>query len=191
MDSDMHYLLGIDIGGTFTDMVLLHTASSSLAVHKCLTTPGNPAEGVVQGLTEWLAQMSIPPQSVHTVIHATTLITNSLIERKGAPTGLLATEGCRDILQMGRENRYDLYDLALDLPEPLVDRPRRLEVRERMQASGEVYVPLDVTSLRQAAETLYQAGLRSVAICFLHAHVNDQHERDANAFCKNTIPISA
>ncbi|MDH3604745.1 MAG: hydantoinase/oxoprolinase family protein, partial [Candidatus Tectomicrobia bacterium] len=188
MASDGQYLLGIDIGGTFTDMVLLHTASSRLAVHKCLTTPGNPAEGVMQGLTEWLAQMEVTPQSVHTVIHATTLITNSLIERKGAPTGLLTTEGCRDILQMGRENRYDLYDLALDLPEPLVARPWRLEVGERLQASGEVYAPLDVASLRQAAETLYQAGVGSVAICFLHAHVNDQHEREARRLLQERYP---
>ena len=141
------FILGIDIGGTFTDMVLLDTTTSQLLVHKCLTTPTNPADGVLQGLTAWFATTGLAPQSVTTVIHATTLITNSLIERTGAVTGLLTTEGYRDILAIGRENRYDLYNLALELPAPLVPRRLRREVRERLRHTGEVYTPLEVASL--------------------------------------------
>ena len=173
------YVLGIDIGGTFTDMVLLDTATSRLTVHKCLTTPGNPAQGVLQGLQEWFIPRDIAPHTIRTVIHATTLITNSLIERKGAATALLTTEGCRDVLAIGRENRYDLYDLNLELPEPLVPRQRRYEVRERLRSNGDVYTPLDTTGLPQLAVELRQADVQSLAICLLHAHVNDQHEQEA------------
>ena len=148
------YVLGIDIGGTFTDMVLLDTATSRLTVHKCLTTPGNPAQGVLQGLQEWFTPRDIDPRTIRTVIHATTLITNSLIERKGATTALLTTAGCRDVLAIGRENRYDLYDLNLELPEPLVPRQRRYEVRERLRSNGDVYTPLDTTHLPQLAAEL-------------------------------------
>jgi N-methylhydantoinase A len=182
------FILGIDIGGTFTDMVLLDTTTSRLLVHKCLTTPTNPADGVLRGLTTWFAATGLAPQSVGTVIHATTLITNSLIERTGAVTGLLTTEGYRDTLAIGRENRYDLYDLALELPAPLVPRRLRREVRERLRHTGEVYTPLEVASLQQAAAALVQAGAQSLAICFLHAHVNDQHEQAAKQVLRQSYP---
>lgn len=182
------YILGVDIGGTFTDMVLLDTTTSRLAVYKCLTTPSNPADGVMHGLTQWFADLALAPQAVGAVMHATTLITNSLIERKGAVTGLLTTTGCRDILAIGRENRYDLYDLALELPTPLVPRRLRREVRERMRNTGEVYTPLDAESLRCAAAALVQAGVESLAVCFLHAHVNDQHEQEARRILEQSHP---
>jgi N-methylhydantoinase A len=187
-ENEARYILGIDIGGTFTDMVLLDTTTSQLAVYKCLTTPANPADGVMQGLADWFASTGVGPQAVGAVIHATTLITNSLIERKGAVTGLLTTEGCRDVLAIGRENRYDLYDLALELPTPLVPRRLRREVRERMRNTGEVYIPLDVPSLRQAAADLVQAGVQSLAVCFLHAHVNDRHEQEARRVLVQSYP---
>jgi N-methylhydantoinase A len=182
------YLLGIDIGGTFTDMVLLDTTTSRLAVYKCLTTPANPADGVMQGLADWFAETGLVSQAVDAVIHATTLIANSLIERKGAVAGLLTTEGCRDILAMGRENRYDLYDLALELPPPLVPRRLRREVQERMRNTGDIYTPLEVNSVQQAAADLVQAGVQSLAVCFLHAHVNDHHEQEARRVLTQSYP---
>lgn len=182
------YILGIDIGGTFTDMVLLDTLHARLTVHKCLTTPGNPADGVLQGLAAWFAQTPVAPASIATVIHATTLITNSLIERKGVVTGLLTTQGCRDILEIGRENRYDLYDLALELPAPLVPRHLRREVRERLRNNGEVHLPLDVAGVRHQAAELVQAGVESLALCFLHAHINDRHEQAARDLLQTLYP---
>jgi N-methylhydantoinase A len=182
------YVLGIDIGGTFTDMVLLDTVRSRLRVYKCLTTPANPADGVMQGLAEWFAATDQVPHAVEAAIHATTLITNSLIERKGAVTGLLTTAGCRDILAIGRENRYDLYDLAIELPAPLVPRRLRREVRERIRNTGDVYTPLEVEDLRQAAADLVQAGVESLAVCFLHAHVNDAHEQEARRVLTRAYP---
>lgn len=182
------YTLGIDIGGTFTDMVLLDTETSRLEVYKCLTTPANPADGVMQGLADWFAETAVAPQTVEAVIHATTLITNSLIERKGAVAGLLTTAGCRDILAMGRENRYDLYDLALELPVPLVPRRLCYEVRERIRNTGEVYTPLDADRVQQAAADLVQAGVQSLAVCFLHAHVNDRHEQEVRRQLTQSYP---
>lgn len=188
MADEARYVLGIDIGGTFTDMVLLDTNTLRLAVHKCLTTPGDPAEGVMRGITEWFGHTQIPPHAVDTIIHATTLITNSLIERKGAPTGLLTTEGCRDVLEIGRENRYDLYDLALELPTPLAPRQWRREVRERMRADGEVQTPLEPGAAMQEADALRQAGVESLAVCFLHAHVNDVHEQAVRRLLEAQYP---
>lgn len=186
--SGERYVLGIDIGGTFTDMVLLDTQTSRLTVHKCLTTPANPADGVLHGLSEWFASTGTAPQTVGAMIHATTLVTNSLIERKGAVTGLLTTQGGRDILAIGRENRYDLYDLALELPTPLVPRRRRGEVRERMRHTGEVYTRLDTEQLRQAAAEMVQAGVQSLAVCYLHAHVNAAHEQETRRALRQAYP---
>uniref|UniRef100_UPI000B7CF8B4 hydantoinase/oxoprolinase family protein n=1 Tax=Candidatus Entotheonella palauensis TaxID=93172 RepID=UPI000B7CF8B4 len=121
-------------------------------------------------------------------IHATTLITNSLIERKGAPTGLLTTEGCRDILEIGRENRYDLYELALELPKPLAPREWRREWRERMRADGEVLTPLVPEQAVREAAALRQTGVESLAICFLHAHVNDAHEQAVRRLLEAQYP---
>ena len=156
--------------------------------HKCLTTPEEPAEGVMRGLAAWFADIEAPPAAVTTIIHATTLITNSLIERKGAPTGLLTTEGCRDILEIGRENRYDLYDLAIELPQPLAPRAWRREVRERLRADGEVVTPLAAEQATQEAAALRQAGVASLAVCFLHAHVNDAHEQAVRRLLEARFP---
>jgi N-methylhydantoinase A len=186
--NDTPYVLGIDIGGTFTDMVLLDTRTSRLMVHKCLTTPANPADGVLQGLSAWFAGTGTAPQAVGAMRHATTLVTNSLIERKGAVTGLLTTQGCRDILAIGRENRYDLYDLEIELPTPLVPRHLRGEVLERLRNTGEVYAPLDLESLQQAVAELVQAGARSLAVCYLHAHVNVAHEQETRRVLQHEYP---
>ena len=181
-------ILSIDIGGTFTDVVLLDEHSSELAVAKVLTSSPDPSQGVLEGVGTLLETQRIDAAEISRTIHGTTLVTNALIERKGARTGLLTTEGFRDALEIGREGRYDIYDLSLQLPEPLVERRLRLEVGERLKASGEVLRPLDEDSLRAACRELVDAGVEAVAICFLHSYANSAHERRAAEVVGELLP---
>ena len=130
--------IGVDIGGTFTDLVWVDDATGAICVGKLLTTPKEPAQAVEQGVVSLLHEAGAHATSVRAVIHGTTLVTNALIERKGARTGLLTTEGFRDAIEIGREGRYDMYDLFIDPPAPLAPRHLRREVRERMLADGGV-----------------------------------------------------
>ena len=125
------YSLGIDIGGTFTDIVVYDTATGAQASHKELTTHDDPSKGVMAALDRVIAEHRIPATAISRVVHATTLFTNALIERKGAVTGLITTQGFRDTLEIGRERKYELYDIRIQKPEPLVPRNLRLEVPER------------------------------------------------------------
>src|SRR5436190_13266141 len=147
------YRIGLDIGGTFTDFILYDAAARRLSLYKCLTTPEDPSLAALEGLAQLTAQAGISLAQVGEIVHGTTLVTNALIERRGARLGLITTEGFRDILEMGTEQRYDIYDLFLKYPDPLVRRRHRLEVRERMDRDGKVVVPLDrervVASARQ------------------------------------------
>ena len=124
--------LGIDIGGTFTDLVLLDEASGAMHFGKTLTTYGDPTDGIVDGMREVLEAAGVEARQLEQVVHGTTLVTNAVIERKGAKTALLTTEGFRDVLELGRELRYDIYDLFLEMPEPLVPRDLRRGVPERV-----------------------------------------------------------
>jgi N-methylhydantoinase A len=171
--------LGIDIGGTFTDLVILDPGSGAIAVWKESTTPDDPSRGAIQGLEKLLQRSGAAPQQIGRVVHATTLFTNALIERKGAPTGLITTAGFGDVLEIGRERKYELYDLFLEMPAPLVARPLRREVAERLAADGSVEIPLDVSAVLREVEALVADGARSLAICFLHAYANPAHERAA------------
>ena len=137
------YRLGVDVGGTFTDFVLLDERSGALVREKCLTTPDDPVDGIMNGVGRLEESGAVRPQDISGVAHATTLVTNTLIERKGARTGLLTTEGFRDILELGSDMRYDMYDLAIDFPEPLVRRAQRLGVPERVDANGVSVSPPD------------------------------------------------
>jgi len=171
--------LGIDIGGTFTDLVILDPSDGSAAIWKESTTPDDPSRGAITGLRQLLARSGIAAGSIGRVVHATTLFTNALIERKGAPTGLLTTAGFADVLEIARERKYELYDLFLEMPQPLVPRPWRREAKERLAPDGTVEVPLDVeAALAEVAELVAQ-GVTSLAICFLHAYANPVHERVA------------
>ena len=170
--------VGIDIGGTFTDLCIL-SSEGIVAVGKTLTTHAEPAAGVVAVLAETLQANALSPSDVTSVVHGTTLVTNALIERRGAATALITTAGFRDVLEMGREHRYELYDLGLELPKPLVPRHLRLGVNERTLADGSVSVPLDVKQVQQVAGELADAGIEAVAVCFLHSHVNDENEQMA------------
>ncbi len=171
--------LGIDIGGTFTDLVVLDPSDGRAAIWKESTTPDDPSRGAITGLRQLLERSGIQAGSIGRVVHATTLFTNALIERKGAPTGLLTTAGFRDVLEIGRERKYELYDLFLEMPQPLVPRPWRREAQERLAPDGTVEVPLDLRAALAEVEWLVGQGVESLAICFLHAYANPVHERMA------------
>ncbi|MES2711773.1 MAG: hydantoinase/oxoprolinase family protein, partial [Pseudomonadota bacterium] len=182
------YSLGIDIGGTFTDLVLLDPESGRTAIWKESTTPDDPSRGAMTGLARLLDASGIAAGEIGRVVHATTLFTNALIERKGAATGLITTAGFRDVLEIGRERKYELYDLFLDIPKPLVPRPWRREVPERLNADGSVETPLDIEAVLAETAALVAAGVTSLAICFLHAYANPAHERAAAAAIAARFP---
>jgi N-methylhydantoinase A len=169
--------IGVDIGGTFTDLVLLDTRDGRLMNGKVLTTPAAPEQAVLEGVRGLLARHGVGAEEVRHVIHGTTLVANALIERRGVPTGFLTTAGFRDIPEIGTELRHDTYDLFMRRPEPLVPRRLRLEVPERLLPTGEVLVPLDEAAARRAARALRDAGAKAVAVCLLHSFQNPSHER--------------
>ena len=166
--------LAVDIGGTFTDLALEHAGQRVTA--KVLTTPAAPELGVLAGIAAILKTASLAPADIALVIHGTTLATNAVIERKGARTALLTTEGFRDVLAMGNESRYDQYDLGIRLPEPLVPRHLRLPIPERLDNEGKVLRPLDEAAVRALVPGLRKAGVESIAVGLLHAFVNPAHE---------------
>ena len=171
----MRTRIGIDVGGTFTDFVLVD--EGRIAVEKHPTTTQDPSVGALEGLDLLLERHGVPLEAVEQIVHGTTLVANALIERRGAVTGLLATEGFRDTLEIRREVRFDIYDLGIEFPAPLVPRPLRREVRERTDHYGSILLELDEDSLRTEVEELLQAGASSVAVCLLHSYANATHER--------------
>ena len=181
--------LAIDIGGTFTDVAL--DVSGRLATAKTLTTPAAPEEGVLAGVRQVLAASRTPPGDVALVVHGTTLATNALIERKGARTALLTTEGHRDALEMAHENRFEQYDIGVDRPPPLVPRNLRLPVRERVDKDGNVLLPLDEDSVRGLLPTLKQESVESVAVGLLHGYANPAHERRIREILAAALPGTA
>jgi len=189
--TDKNYLLAVDIGGTFTDVVLFNTASYEISVGKVLTSYPDPSQAVLDGTRQLLADTGIDPAKIRQVIHGTTLVTNTLIERKGARTALITTEGFRDALEIGNEGRYDIYDLGLIKPQPLVERHMRFGVPERMTASGEVLRPLDVHAVEDLCKQLKTEGIESVAICLLHAFTNPRHELDIYEIVRDEMPNAA
>jgi len=155
------YRVGIDIGGTFTDMLLVGEDGAAV-IGKTLTTPGDPSRAVENALGPALQNGAVKPGERGTLIHGTTLVTNALIERKGAPTALLTTEGFRDAVEIGREHRYELYDLNLDLPKPLVPRHLRFDVPERVAADGSVLKPLDEDFVRSLVAELRDKEIKAI-----------------------------
>ncbi|HXH84674.1 MAG TPA: hydantoinase/oxoprolinase family protein, partial [Candidatus Tectomicrobia bacterium] len=180
--------LGIDIGGTFTDLVVYDHETGTHTNRKVLTTHDDPSRAVATGVAALLRDAGVDPARVARVVHATTLFTNALIERTGAPTGLITTEGFADTLEIGRERKYDLYDLDIERPEPLVPRERRLEVRERVRADGSVMTRLDARAVRARARRLVDMGVTSIAVAFLHAYANPRHEAQAAALIARQHP---
>jgi N-methylhydantoinase A len=178
--------LAVDIGGTFTDLAL--ERGEQRWTTKVLTTPKAPEEGVLAGVRQVLATAGIAASEVSLLIHGTTLATNALIERKGARTALLTTEGFRDVLALANETRYDQYDLNIELPQPLVPRRWRLTVPERLDNEGRVLLPLDEAAVRAQLRVMRDEGIQSLAIGFLHAFVNPAHERRAAAIVREDWP---
>lgn len=184
----MSYQLGIDIGGTFTDIVLLNEETGQLSFGKTLTTYGDPTDGIITGVRETLADSAILPQHISRVLHGTTLVANAVIERKGAKTGILTTSGFEDVLEIGRELRYDIYDLNLAMPEPLVPRYLRMGVRERIDKRGNILERLDKDHLALSVDKLVQEGVESIAVCYLFGFANPVHERQTEQFIEKRYP---
>jgi N-methylhydantoinase A len=180
--------IGVDIGGTFTDLVWVDETTGAVRVGKLLTTPKDPSQAVEEGVVTLLHEAGAGAGAVRALIHGTTLATNALIERKGARVGLLATAGFRDAVEIGREGRYDMYDLFIDPPVPLVPRQLRVEVTERVLADGSVLRPLDPVQARAAIAELGTLGVEAIAICLLHAYRNPVHERALAALCAEILP---
>ena len=180
--------LGVDIGGTFTDLVLIDEATGRTRVGKVLTNPKDVAHDVEEGIHALLDEAGVRPDEVRAVVHGTTLATNALIERKGARTALLTTEGFRDALEIGREGRYDMYDLFIDPPPPLVPRHLRREVPERLLADGSISRALDEGAARRALAELAREGVEALAICLVHAYVNPVHERRLAELARDAQP---
>ncbi len=186
MSSSPTIRLGVDIGGTFTDVAL--ELGERRFTAKTLTTTAAPEKGVLVALASVTAEAGIAAGDVGLVIHGTTLATNALIERKGAKTALLTTEGFRDVVEIRHENRFEQYDVNIDLPPPLVPRRLRLPVRERIDAEGGVLTPLDAPSVQRAIETLAAQQIEAVAVGFLHSFTNPVHERAVGEAITRALP---
>lgn len=182
------FRLGFDIGGTFTDFVMIDVTTGEVHLNKQLTTPDDPSRAVIEGLEELLGRIGASGSDVEIPVHATTLITNALIERRGAKTALLTTEGFRDVLELGHEARYDVFDLHLPRPLPLVPRNLRFEVAERLDKNGAVLTPLDEEAVRRAGHEMRKAGIEAVGVTFLHAYRNGAHEDRAAEILREILP---
>jgi N-methylhydantoinase A len=179
----MTYRLGVDIGGTFTDFALFDDSTGALAVHKQLTTPDDPSHAVLEGVSTLLRREQVNIADVNDLVHGTTLVTNSIIERKGARTGMVTTAGFRDLLDMRHEKRYDVFDLRITFPDPIVPRALRREVCERVRFDGSVETALNLDEAMNGVRSLVlDHHIEALAICLLHAYANPEHEatiRDA------------
>jgi N-methylhydantoinase A/oxoprolinase/acetone carboxylase beta subunit len=176
MSTNKYYRLGCDIGGTFTDFVLLNDQTGEITINKCLTTPKDPSDAVEQGIKEMERRVPGFVEKMDEVIHGTTLVINSIIERKGAATGLITTRGFRDVLELGREIRYAPYDIFAEFPKPLVPRRFRLEVDERIRSDGTVLKPLDPKEATRVVRKLVAMGVDSIAVCLINSFENPKHE---------------
>jgi N-methylhydantoinase A len=180
--------LGSDIGGTFTDFVQVDETSGSIDVYKCLTTPKDPSLAIDEGVRALADKHGRTAAAVQAMVHGTTLVINAVIERKGARTGLITTRGFRDVLEIGREKRFDAYDLQIEFPAPLVPRRLRMEVGGRLHVSGAELEPLDEASVREAVRALLANDCESIAVCLIHSYANPAHERRVGAIVAEMAP---
>ena len=178
--------LGADIGGTFTDVVL--EKGAEIFSTKVLTTYAAPETAIIDGMHQVCAKAGIAPIEIEQIIHGTTLATNALIERRGAKTALITTQGFRDVIEMRTESRFEQYDLNLTLPEPLLPRQFRFTVNERVNAKGEVLVPLDRTEVEALADRIERAGVESVAVGLIHSYLNPAHEQMVRDVLAERLP---
>jgi N-methylhydantoinase A len=184
----MGWRVGVDSGGTFTDVCLFDDDTGLVEVWKVSSTPDDPSLGIASGIVEGMRQVGSEPPAIVYFGHGTTVATNALIQHRGAKTGLITTDGFRDLLEIGRQKRPDLYDMNADKPVPLVTRDLRLEVSERLRHDGSVETPLDEAALRDAVRRLKAAGVQSVAVCFLYGFINTAHETTAARVLREEFP---
>jgi N-methylhydantoinase A len=184
----MGYRLGIDVGGTFTDLVLFSEDAGTLVVEKVPSVPSDPSEGIMDGITKILARAGAAPADVAYVAHGTTVATNTLLERHGARTALITTRGFRDLLEIARQRRPSLYDLHAPKPRVLVRRKLRREVPERVTADGSVRVPLDLAAVDRALDDLLGEDIEALAVCFLYAFLRPEHERAVVERARRRLP---
>jgi N-methylhydantoinase A len=180
--------LGIDIGGTFTDLVLLDEGSDTMYFGKTLTTYPDPTEGIINGVNGLLQQHGKSIHGVHTLVHGTTLVTNAIIERKGAKTGLITTKGFEDVLEIGREMRYDIYDIFIKMPQPLAPKALRKGVKERVDKNGVVLEKLSVAEAEKILRQWQSQGVQSVAVSLLHGYANGKHEKQIGQLMAKKFP---
>lgn len=182
------YRIGFDVGGTFTDFTAIDTDTGGAVHFKTSSTPHDPSEAIETGLRHFVDELRIPPDRFEFIGHGTTVATNMVIERRGVPTGLITTKGARDVLEIGRQIRPHLFDYSITKPAPLVERYVAMEVAERLNADGDIVTPLDEDAVIRAAQALRAAGMQAVAICFLHAYRNPEHERRAAELVRAEMP---
>ena len=185
----MTWRLGIDIGGTFTDFALLDQAGHKLAIHKQLTTPSDPSIAVVDGIKEILRKNYVSISDISVIAHGTTLVTNAVIERKGVATGMLVTSGFEDILDTGMEQRYELFDLRITYPEPIIPRDLRKGISERVHYNSSVETKIDLEEVRRHTKELVETkNIKALAVCFLHSYINPSHESAVVNLVQNEFP---
>src|SRR5262245_11192540 len=184
----MAWRIGVDVGGTFTDLAAVDDASGIVRLEKVPTTPADQSIGVATGLGALFARHGVPAADVTYLGHGTTVCINAVLERKGARTGLVTTQGMRDLLELRRQIRDDLYDLQADKPAPLVPRDLRREVPERALASGDVATSLDQDAVRSTIGHLVAQGVEALAVCFLHSYVHPAHERAVALLAQREFP---
>jgi N-methylhydantoinase A len=184
----MAWRIGVDIGGTFTDVALVDEAAGRIGIAKVATTPRDLTEGVIEAIRQGLARHRVDPAEVTVLAHATTVVTNALLEKKGAKAGFITTRGFRDVLELRRSSRADLYDLFQDAPAVLVPRRWRFEVTERIDAQGEVVIPLDEGEVDDLISAIRAADLETVAVSLLFSFLNDTHERRFGERLRRELP---
>lgn len=184
----MSYRLGVDVGGTFTDVALLNAETGELSITKVPSTPDNPSQGVLSGIKDICKQESIQPANIINLIHGTTVATNTTLEYKGAKTALITTEGFRDLLHIGRQIRPSLYDFGARRPEPLIPRNLRFEVNERVYSDGQVLKKLDKKNVMEVISKLKKLEVESIAVCLLHSYINPEHEKELKQIILENLP---
>jgi len=184
----MAWRLGVDSGGTFTDVCMFDDATGRLKIWKVPSTPADPSLGIANGVIEGLKTVGAEAGEISFLGHGTTVATNALIELRGGKTGLVVTDGFRDLLEIGRQKRPSLYDMNAEKPQALVTRDLRIEVRERLRANGEVELALDEDGVRAAARKFADADVKAVAICFIYGFLNTAHEQRALEIVREMLP---
>src|SRR5712692_8584812 len=184
----MAWRIGVDIGGTFTDVALVDDASGHIGVAKVPTTPSDLTEGVLCALDMAMRRYQVAPAEVELLSHATTVVTNAILEETGARAALITTRGFRDVLELRRSSRADLYDLFQDAPAVLVPRRWRFEITERIDAQGEVVTPLAEAEIDEVIAAIRDAGLETVAVSLLFSFLNEAHERRVGERLRRALP---